>query len=86
MLSCPASSKPTHIRWVINDGVVPLTGINGCKADKNGLCEIDTFIAGMKQRITEVDFNFDCFADYTVPIPDNIVDGQYPESLKPKQN
>ncbi|KAH9484974.1 3-phytase A [Psilocybe cubensis] len=85
VLSCPASSKPTHIRWIINDGVVPLTGIKGCKPDKNGMCEINTFIAGMKQRMQEIDFNFDCFANYTVPIPDDIVNGQYPQNLKPKK-
>lgn len=36
----------------------------------------------MKQRINEVDFNFDCFANFSVPIPDNIIDGQFPSSLK----
>ncbi|KAF8898866.1 histidine phosphatase superfamily [Infundibulicybe gibba] len=76
VLSCPASSKPTHIRWILNDGVLPLTGIKGCQANKDGLCDLDTFIAAMKQRIQEVDFNFGCFANYTVPVPDNLVTGQ----------
>jgi hypothetical protein len=82
VLSCPASSKPTHIRWILNDGVLPLTGIKGCKPDNDGLCELDTFIASMKQRIEEVDFDFDCFGNYTVPEPDNIVDGQFPANLR----
>ncbi|PPQ67076.1 hypothetical protein CVT25_005677 [Psilocybe cyanescens] len=72
VLSCPASTSPTHIRWILNDAVLPLTGIKGCKANKDGLCDLDTFIAGMKTRIAEVDFAFDCFANYTIPIPDNI--------------
>ncbi|PPQ79240.1 hypothetical protein CVT25_002806 [Psilocybe cyanescens] len=84
VLSCPASDTPTHIRWIVNDGVVPLTGIAGCENNKDGLCKLDTFIAGMKQRIEEVDFEFDCLAKYNIPIPDNIVTGQYPENLKPK--
>ncbi|KAJ7613645.1 histidine phosphatase superfamily [Mycena polygramma] len=82
VLSCPASEEPTHIRWVLNDAVVPLTGIEGCQADKDGLCPLSTFIAGMKQRISEVDFAFDCFGNYTMPDPDNIVDGRYPQNLR----
>ncbi|KDR85316.1 hypothetical protein GALMADRAFT_218408 [Galerina marginata CBS 339.88] len=82
VLSCPATSKPTHIRWILNDGVLPLTGIKGCKSNSDGLCDLDAFIAGMKQRIEEVDFNFDCFGNYTVPVPDNIVNGQFPKNLR----
>ncbi|KAA1471753.1 phosphoglycerate mutase-like protein [Dentipellis sp. KUC8613] len=82
VLSCPASDKPTHIRFVLNDAVVPLTGIKGCKADKNGLCELSSFISGLQQRISEIDYQFDCFANYTVPTPDNIVDGRFPPALR----
>ncbi|KAF9455034.1 acid phosphatase [Macrolepiota fuliginosa MF-IS2] len=82
VLSCPASGTPTHIRWILNDGVLPLTGISGCKHNKNGMCEIDTFINGMKQRIAEVDYQFGCFGNYTFPEPDGIVDGQLPMNLR----
>ena len=82
VLSCPASTQPTHIRWILNDAVVPLTGIKGCATDKNGLCELSTFIDSTKARIAEVDFAFDCFGNYTIPIPDNIVDGRYPAALR----
>ncbi|TFK77210.1 phosphoglycerate mutase-like protein [Pluteus cervinus] len=82
VLSCSSSNTPTHIRWIINDAVVPLTGVNGCKADPNGLCDFNTFIAAMKQRIQEVDFSFDCFANITVPNPDQITTGQLPANLK----
>ncbi|KAJ7456109.1 histidine phosphatase superfamily [Mycena latifolia] len=82
VLSCPASDTPTHIRWVLNDAVVPLTGIAGCKHNEDGLCELESFVAGMKQRIAEVDFAFDCFGNYTMPDPDNIVDGRYPPGLR----
>ncbi|KXN83922.1 3-phytase A [Leucoagaricus sp. SymC.cos] len=80
VLSCPASGTPTHIRWIINDGVVPLIGINGCKSNKDGMCEIGTFIDGMKQRIAEVDYDFACNGNYTFPDPDPIVDGQPPKN------
>jgi hypothetical protein len=93
VLTCPSSSKstsitsttPTHIRWLLNDAVVPLTGIAGCANSKDGLCAFDTFVKGMQQRIAEVDFEFGCFGNYTVPIPDLIVDGQLPACLRPKR-
>ncbi|KAJ7863958.1 phosphoglycerate mutase-like protein [Mycena olivaceomarginata] len=93
VLTCPSSSKstsitstaPTHIRWLLNDAVVPLTGIAGCTNSKDGLCAFDTFVKGMQQRIAEVDFEFGCFGNYTVPIPDLIVDGQLPADLRTKR-
>ncbi|TFY81485.1 hypothetical protein EWM64_g2528 [Hericium alpestre] len=81
VLSCPASDKPTHIRFVLNDGVLPLTGVRGCEACENGLCAIDTFIKGMQERVDEIDYQFDCFANYTIPdVP--ITDGRYPPALR----
>ncbi|KAJ6595075.1 phosphoglycerate mutase-like protein [Mycena vulgaris] len=82
VLSCPASpasSNTTYIRWILNDAVVPLTGIKGCTSNSNGLCPLQTFVDGMNQRIAEVDFAFDCFANYTIPNPDNITTGQFPK-------
>lgn len=78
VLSCPASDEPTHIRFLLNDGVVPLTGIHGCTEDSNGLCALSSFISGMHERIGEINFAHDCFANYTMPNPDNIIDGRYP--------
>jgi len=84
VLSCPAeSATPTHIRWILNDAVLPMTGIEGCKANSNGLCPLDTFISAMLTRIGQVDYNFDCLGNYTLPIPDLIVNGQAPASVKP---
>lgn len=60
--------------------VVPLTGIEGCKANRDGLCKLPTFISSMKKRIAQVNFAFDCFANYTIPIPDTIIDGQFPSN------
>ncbi|KAG2159736.1 histidine phosphatase superfamily [Suillus bovinus] len=78
VLSCPASEGPTHIRFLLNDGVVPLTGIRGCTEDSNGLCALPGFISGMHERIGQIDFAHDCYGNYTLPNPDNIVDGRYP--------
>jgi hypothetical protein len=30
----------------------------------------------------QVDFNFDCFANFTIPDPDNIIDGRFPPALR----
>ncbi|KAI0721339.1 phosphoglycerate mutase-like protein [Cerioporus squamosus] len=80
VMSCPAAdksgNKESYIRFILNDGVVPLTGINHCTANKDGLCPVDKFVQGMKERIAEVDYQYDCFANYTVPWPDPIIDGR----------
>ncbi|KAF7329418.1 Acid phosphatase [Mycena kentingensis (nom. inval.)] len=84
VLSCPASDSspgstptptPTHIRWLLNDAVVPLDRIFGCGTSSSGLCSLDAFIAGMKQRIEEVDFELGCFGNYSIPEPDLLVGG-----------
>ncbi|OSC99507.1 phosphoglycerate mutase-like protein [Trametes coccinea BRFM310] len=81
VMSCPASGKSSkekesYIRFLHNDGVVPLTGIAHCSANKDGLCALNDFVEGMKQRIAEVDYVYDCFANYTAPWPDPIIDGR----------
>ncbi|KAF8212585.1 phosphoglycerate mutase-like protein, partial [Mycena galopus ATCC 62051] len=83
VLSCPTPARTanaSYIRWILNDAVLPLTGIAGCGTDANGdgLCPLPAFVAGMQQRIGEVDFAFDCFANYTIPSPDGITTGQFP--------
>ncbi|EGO05200.1 hypothetical protein SERLA73DRAFT_174197 [Serpula lacrymans var. lacrymans S7.3] len=82
VLSCPAAEEPTHIRFILNDGVLPMTGIGGCPEDKDGLCPLPTFISAMHERIGQIDFNYDCFANYTMPDPDDIIDGRYPAWLR----
>ncbi|KAJ7302728.1 acid phosphatase [Mycena albidolilacea] len=81
VLSCPAPANTTssYIRWILNDAVLPLSGVAGCNANSEGLCPLPSFIAGMQQRMSEVDFAFDCFANYTIPDPDQIVTGQFPK-------
>lgn len=85
VLSCPTSpssstsNSSTHIRWILNDGVLPLIGIKGCEDNSDGLCDINAFIDGMRERIREVDHEFACYGNYTFPDPDLIVDGQMPK-------
>ncbi|TBU34598.1 phosphoglycerate mutase-like protein [Dichomitus squalens] len=79
VLSCPAANgthKESYIRFLLNDGVVPLTGVSHCTENKDGLCLVDSFVQGLQERIAEVDFQYDCFANYTAGFPDNIIDGR----------
>ena len=81
VLSCPAQAKSnttdaTHIRFIINDRVMPLTGLQGCKADKNGLCDLSTAIKGFQKRIEEVSFAAPCYGDLPYPPPLNVTTGQ----------
>lgn len=91
VLSCPArdntfsKSDGLFIRWLLNDGVVPQTGVAGCPNDPDGLCPLGTYIASLTQRSAEIDFAFDCNGNYTVPAPaeDMIVDGRPPVNERP---
>ncbi|KAI0777494.1 phosphoglycerate mutase-like protein [Trametes elegans] len=80
VVSCPAgddsADKKPFIRFVLNDGVLPLTGAKYCTENKDGLCPVDDFVKSMQERIAEVDYQYDCFANYTVPWPDPITDGR----------
>lgn len=81
VVSCPASSqdvtKEPFIRFLLNDGAVPLTGIAHCEtANKDGLCPLANFIEGMQERIAQVNFAYDCFGNYPAPEPDTIIDGR----------
>ncbi|TBU46091.1 phosphoglycerate mutase-like protein [Dichomitus squalens] len=79
VVSCPAANrthKESYIRFLLNDGVVPLTGVSHCTENKDGLCLVESFVQGLQERIAEVDFQYDCFADYTAGFPDNIIDGR----------
>ncbi|KAJ7073158.1 acid phosphatase [Mycena amicta] len=87
VLTCPAyvpaippnNTKSTHIRWILNDAVLPLTGLSGCQSNADGLCPLETFISALQKRVGQVDYAFDCFANYTMPDPDGITTGQYPQ-------
>lgn len=49
-----------------NDAVVPVNGTYaGCDYDADGLCSFDNVVSVLKQRIDEIDYDYDCFANYT---------------------
>ena len=54
------------MRIILNDAVVPLKGVGQCGDDSNGLCALDTVIAGWQQRIKDIDYDYDCYGNYTL--------------------
>jgi len=66
LLSCP-SREDNQIRIIINDAVAPLTGIEGCPEDADGMCPIPTFITAQKNIIAHTDWDWACHGDWEVP-------------------
>ncbi|KAF7296481.1 AB hydrolase-1 domain-containing protein [Mycena chlorophos] len=66
LLECTSVPDP-QIRVVVNDGPVPLTGIEGCPTQKDGMCPVDTFVKAQKKIIGETDWAYDCHGDWTIP-------------------
>ncbi|KAI0719060.1 phosphoglycerate mutase-like protein [Cerioporus squamosus] len=66
LLSCSSTPDP-QIRIIINDGVVPLTGIRGCPADADGKCPLPTFVAAQREIIANTDWQWACHGDWSVP-------------------
>lgn len=51
-----------------NDGVIPVSNsYPGCPEDPHGLCSFDHVVEVLQDRLTEIDFDYDCFANYTAP-------------------
>jgi hypothetical protein len=66
VLECSTLSDP-QIRIIVNDGVVPLTGIKGCPKQKDGMCPVDTFVKAEQEILSKTDWNYDCHGKWTVP-------------------
>ncbi|KAH9079225.1 phosphoglycerate mutase-like protein [Lactarius deliciosus] len=66
LLSCP-SRESEQIRIIVNDAVAPLTGIEGCPEDADGMCPIATFVAAQKKIIAKTDWAWACHGDWEVP-------------------
>ncbi|THG96255.1 hypothetical protein EW026_g5547 [Hermanssonia centrifuga] len=66
LLECSSIDEP-QIRIIVNDGVVPLTSINGCPKQKDGLCPVSTFVEAMREMIQNTDWVWGCHGDWEVP-------------------
>jgi len=85
LLSCDASTHSSsasgpQIRAILNDGVVPLTGVRGCPRQRDGMCPLETFIEAQKETIRETDWDWVCRGDWDVPAGEEweTVDGSPP--------
>ena len=78
MLSCESHVDP-QIRIIINDGVTPLTGIKGCPDQKDGMCDVETFVKAQKEIIGKTDWRYDCHGDWEVPEGWETVSGESPK-------
>ncbi|KAF7367981.1 AB hydrolase-1 domain-containing protein [Mycena sanguinolenta] len=79
LLECTSVPGP-QIRIIVNDGVVPLTGIAGCAAQKDGMCAVDAFVAAQKKIIGTTDWAFDCYGNWTIPDGWETTTGEPPRS------
>ncbi|ORX38214.1 histidine phosphatase superfamily [Kockovaella imperatae] len=59
VLSC-TDQAAKQIRLIWNDAPVPLVGIRNCPDDEEGLCPLETFVAGLQELIDETDFQAAC--------------------------
>jgi hypothetical protein len=48
------------VRLVLNDGVVPLTGIRGCGEHREGLCDLGVFVESTTELMADGDFEGVC--------------------------
>jgi hypothetical protein len=63
-----------------NDAVVPINeSYAGCPANSDGLCSFDNVVSVLQKRSAEIDFDYDCFANYTAPAGVNY-NGRAPKS------
>ena len=69
-----ASNAPNKfIRLRLNNGILPLDTIRGgsCLGRTDGLCAMDDFLAGQYEAEALADYQFACFANYTIVDPFN---------------
>ncbi|KAF7191443.1 3-phytase A [Pseudocercospora fuligena] len=70
-----SAANATHkfIRMRLNNGIVPLDTIRGgqCAGRSDGLCSMDRFLASQYENMKLANYQFACFANYTVLNPTN---------------
>ncbi|KAI1106548.1 phosphoglycerate mutase-like protein [Jackrogersella minutella] len=80
VLECSTYQPTKQIRFLVNDAVVPVAdSYAGCAADPHGLCSFDNVVSVLMDRIDEIDFDYDCFANYTAE-PGIDYNGRAPKS------
>ncbi|WWC89684.1 uncharacterized protein L201_004609 [Kwoniella dendrophila CBS 6074] len=66
VLECSNTSPSKQIRFILNDAVLPIDqSYPGCQWNKDGLCSFDTVVSALQKRLEEIDWNHDCYGNYT---------------------
>lgn len=69
-----ASNAPhKFVRMRLNNGIVPLDTIRGgaCSGRTDGLCALEDFVASQADAEELANYDFACFANYTLDDPTN---------------
>ncbi|GAA5985595.1 hypothetical protein JCM10908_007034 [Rhodotorula pacifica] len=87
VLHCPATSlgkagssaTKRYVRWILNDGVLPLDHIEGCVTNDEGICSLEAYTTWLRRDLQSIDWDRDCHGDYPKPAQP-IKDGRPPAS------
>jgi hypothetical protein len=68
IVSCPAArgsnEKTQWVRWVLNDGPVPLDHMASCATgaalEKSGFCELEGYVKELQASVESIDWAYDC--------------------------
>jgi len=68
-----ANAPDKFIRMRLNNGILPLNTIRGgyCEGRTDGLCALDDFLASQYEAEKLANYQFACFANYTLTDPTN---------------
>lgn len=68
VMECSDMTPTKQMRFILNDAVLPIDQSwpgSGCESNKDGLCGFDNVVAALQRRNEEIDWEYDCFANYT---------------------
>lgn len=76
VLHCPTTSlaksgtsaSNRYVRWILNDGLLPLDHINGCATNEDGLCSLEAYTTWLRNDLQSIDWEQDC-CKYRFPCP-----------------
>ncbi|OCK74404.1 3-phytase [Lepidopterella palustris CBS 459.81] len=69
----PANAPNKFVRMRLNNGILPLATIRGgeCAGRSDGMCAISSFIKSQQNAYALSQYNYACFANYTIAKPTN---------------
>ncbi|KAL9090005.1 MAG: hypothetical protein Q9165_005534 [Trypethelium subeluteriae] len=69
----PSSASNKFIRLRLNNGILPIETIRGgaCSSRTDGLCKLDSFLASQTNAYARSNYDYACFANYTLLDPFN---------------